>query len=272
MQVEFHGQLVSCGEVSLWTETAGSGRPILFLCGLGYAGWCWRDTALAMAERHRPVLLDNRGSGRSDKPAGPYTIAMLATDAARAIDALVGQPCDVVAHSMGGYIAQSLALLFPDRVRSLALVATSPGGVGATPVPLATLDSWARHRALPPAEFARRTMPTSLGPGWVEKNPAEFERLLAARLEFPTPAETWGAQYQACAHFLIHGIDPRRIAAPTTIIHGTADKVVPYANAPFLAGRIPGARLVTLEDTGHLPFLENPLGFRQILLQHLGWT
>jgi 3-oxoadipate enol-lactonase len=95
-------------------------------------------------------------------------------------------------------------------------------------------------------------MPLSFAPGWVEEHPAEFEKLLALRLSAPTPAAAWRAQFAACAAFLRAGLPAGVLPQRSTVVHGTADRVVPYGNAAHLAERLNGAPVVTLQDAGHL--------------------
>ena len=249
---------VQAGPVSLYVEERGSGDPLLLIQGLGYATWAWRHQLPYFAERWRVVAFDNRGTGRSDKPPGPYSIEQMADDAAAVLEAVGAGLAHVLGMSMGGYIAQMLALRHPERVRSLVLLVTAAGGPRSLPVPEATREAWLASASLPPPEFARATMPLSFRPGWTDEHPEEFEQLLAARLEFPTPGECWAAQYAACERFASDDPPVERMSVPTLVVHGTADRVVPYENGVALAERIPGARLVTFEGAGHLAALEEP--------------
>lgn len=248
---------------------AGAGPPLLLIAGLGYASWCWRDLQRDLAQDARTLAFDNRGTGRSDKPPGPYSLALMADDAAAVLDAAGWPDAHVLGHSMGGYIALTLALRHPQHVRSLVLVGTAPGGPESQPIPPDTLKSWEAARALPPQDYARRTMPHSFAPGWAEAHPREFEDILARRLEFPTPPANWLAQYHACVDYYVQGIDPARIRQPATVIHGEQDRVVPHANGKLLARTIPGARFVSLPDAGHLPQLEDPPAFAALVRAHL---
>lgn len=257
------------GDISLHVEQAGQGEPLLLISGLGYSSWCWQELREALAPQFRVITFDNRGTGRSDKPAGPYSIAMLADDAAQVLDHCGIARAQVMGHSMGGYVALTLALRHPEKVRSLTLISTSPGGSETEPVPVATQTAWQEAAALPPAQYARASMPHSFSQGWPEKNPERFERILKQRLEFPTPMDCWLAQYQACVGYVMQGVDVSRIQVPALVIHGTDDRVVPYHNGQLLVSRLPESRFISLPGSGHLPYLEDPLGFAGLIREHL---
>jgi 3-oxoadipate enol-lactonase len=257
--------VTAAGGVGIHVETTGTGRPVVMVQGLGYAAWAWAPQAAAVAEVARAVVMDNRGTGRSDKPPAPYSIEQMADDVAAVIED-AGSAAVVVGASMGGYIAMTLAVRRPDLVERLVLVSTLTGGPGSVGVPETTLAAWAAHAHLPAAEFARATMPLSLAPGWVEAHPDEFERLLAARLEHPTPPECWRAQWDACERFLRVGVPDGDIGLPTWVVHGTEDRVVPYANTELIRRRIPRAEVVTIDGAGHLCWLERPDEVNRLLL------
>jgi pimeloyl-ACP methyl ester carboxylesterase len=259
---------------SLWIEQSSSGQPgqaapVLMISGLGYSSWCWADLRQALSPDYRVVTFDNRGTGRSDKPPGPYSIPMMADDAARVLDQCEISEAHVIGHSMGGYIAQTLALRHPQRVRSLVLIGTSPGGGQTLPVPQETQLAWENAAKLTPAEYARSTMPRSFAPGWTEKNPARFEELLGRRLEFPTPPQCWLEQFKACVEYVEQGVPVEEIRVPALVVHGREDRVVPHENGAVLARRLPGARFASLEGVGHLPYLEQPEHFLPLAREHL---
>jgi len=240
----------------LFVSERGHGDDVLFIPGLGYATWCWHYQAGPVSQVARLLLMDNRGAGRSDKPSGPYSIAQMADDAYQVLRQRAAGPAHVVGASMGGYIALTLALRHPDAVASLVLLATTCGGTGSRGVPADTQTAWAAAVPLGSAGFARATMPLSFAPGWAEEHPAEFEQLLALRLRAKTPTECWRSQYKACASYLRDGLPPGPISQPAVIVHGTADRVVPYQNAAHLARRLPQASVVTLNGAGHLCWIE----------------
>lgn len=247
----------------------GDGEPVLLIPGLGYAAWSFTRQLGPLSTAARVLAMDNRGAGASDKPAGPYSIAQMADDAFAVLSHLSGVPAHIVGTSMGGYIAMMLALRHPEAVRSLVLVATTSGGRGSLGVPDQTLRLWGAAAALGPEDFARATMPTSFAESWLDAHPAEFDELLALRLSAPTQAEAWRAQFNACATFLRTGLPAGTIDQPVTIIHGTADRVVPYENAAHLSRRLPHASVTTLHGAGHLCWIEHADAVNKIILQGL---
>jgi pimeloyl-ACP methyl ester carboxylesterase len=262
------GRVTAADGTSLHVESAGSGEPVIMVHGLGYAAWAAEPLRSRLAQSKRFVTFDNRGSGQSDKPPGPYTIRLLAEDAA-AVARSLDEPSHVIGYSMGGYIALTLALRHPELVRSLLLIATSAGGTEASDVPADTRAAWAAAAGSPPAEFARRTMPLSFRPGWTDEHPEAFEQVLAARLAHPTPTAAWQAQYEASASYLATGVHADQIRVPTLVAHGTADRVVPFANAEVLTATIPGARLACLPGAGHLCWFEQPDTVGDLILDFL---
>ncbi len=157
---------------------------------------------------------------------------------------------------MGGYLAQLVALRHPELTDHLVLISTGTGGPGHVPLPDETAAAWREHAGRPPADFARATMHLSFRPGWTDEHPEEYDALLASRLEHPTPPHAWQAQFDAATRFVAERIPIEEIVAPTLVLHGTADRIVPYENGLRIAERIPGAELVTFEGGGHLLFLE----------------
>ena len=248
--------------MKLYAEEHGDGDLLLLITGLGYAIWSWQRQLSEWSQRFRCIAVENRGSGRSSKPPGPYSIEQMADDAAQV---LRGRRAHVAGFSMGGYIAQTLALRHPQLVDRLVLVCTATGKPDFAPTPEDTIAAWEANAGRTPPEFARATMPLSFRPGWTDDHPDEFEALLADRLEFPTPPECWRAQYEACLEWGTRITPVEEIAAPTLVVHGDADRVVRYENGVELAHRIPGSRFETFSGGGHLLFLESPERFNPLV-------
>lgn len=247
----------------------GDGEPILFIPGLGYSSWSFTRQLGPLSSAARVLAIDNRGTGHSDKPAGPYSIAQMADDAYAALTQFSAAPARVVGTSMGGYIALTLALRHPEVVSSLVLVASTSGGRGSLGVPNETLRLWGGAATLGPEEFARATMPTSFARGWPDQYRDEYDELVALRLSAPTPVDAWRSQFNACANFLRSGLPAGAINQPVTIVHGTDDRVVPYENAAHLSRRLPHASVITLEGAGHLCWIERADVVNKIILRGL---
>jgi pimeloyl-ACP methyl ester carboxylesterase len=223
--------------------------------GLGQGSWAWRDVWPAFAERYTAIVFDMRGTGRSPAPNEPYGIRDLADDAATILD---GRSANIVALSMGGYVALTLALAHPELVRSLVLIGTGAGGPDRVPRPKHVRDAYEAALGLPLAEYGRATMPYTFGPGWTEANPERFEEILAARMEHPTSYETIMAHAEACYGYYAEGCPVERIDTPALVVHGTDDGIVPVENGRLLAARLPNAQYVELSGRGHNLPLEIP--------------
>jgi pimeloyl-ACP methyl ester carboxylesterase len=246
-------------------DRRGAGAPVVLVHGLGYARWGWESVADRFAERYEVVLLDNRGIGASDAPPGPYTAAGMAGDVLGVLDEAEIERVHIVGTSLGGMIAQELALAEPERVHKLVLVCTTPGGPNAAPMPAQTVQLMAEAPSLEPLVALRRFVENALAPGADEEL---VERILAHRIATAQAPAAWMAQAAAGASFdawnRLSGLD-----LPTLVVHGTEDAVVDPANAELLASRIPGARVERFEGCGHLLFWEEPERFVEIVGEFL---
>jgi 3-oxoadipate enol-lactonase len=253
--------------VRLYVEEHGEGEPLLLVEGLGQSIWAWREQIPVFAERFRTIAYDTRGTGRSPVPEEPYGIPDLAEDAAAILD---GRAAHVVALSMGGYVALTLALARPELVRSLVLVGTGGGGPDRVPRPDYVREAFAAAQGLPIEQYGRMTMPYTFSAGWPEGNPQRFEEILRARLEHPTPYETIAVHMHACYRYYGEGVDVERVDAPALVIHGDEDLIVPAENGRMLAARLPNAAYVELPGRGHNVPLEDPETFNRLVLEFLG--
>lgn len=246
-------------------EERGNGVPLVLVQGLGYARWGWEPVADPLAERFRVVLLDNRGIGESEAPTGPYTVREMADDVVRVLDEAGIDRAHVVGTSLGGMIAQELALGAPERVEKLVLVCTTPGGPNAIPMPEVTVRLIAEAPTLEPLAALRRFVENALAPD----PPQELvERILAHRIRTAQPLAAWLAQAAAGAAFDAHD-RLRGLACPTLVLHGTADVVVDPGNSELLAAAIPGARSELFAGCGHLLYWEQPDRFVEVVEEFL---
>lgn len=235
-----------------WDEQ-GQGEPVLLIMGLGYPSYLWHRSRPVLSRHYRTIALDNRGSGQSDVPEPPYTIPLMASDAAAVLDAAGVQSAHVFGVSMGGMIAQEFALQYPKRVRSLILGCTASGGPNAVRAE-AEVTKVLMSRELNPEEAAKAMRPFV----YDAETPLERieEDLTIRRQWFPKP-QGYVAQLQAIiaweAFSRLH-----QITAPTLVIHGETDKLVPPGNGELIASRIPGAKLVLIPHASHIFATDQP--------------
>lgn len=251
--------------VEIAWERRGQGFPLVLIHGLGYARWGWEPVADALAERYEVVLLDNRGIGQSAAPPGAYRASEMADDVLRVLDEAGVPRTHVIGTSLGGMVAQELALANPDRVAKLVLVCTTPGGENAAPMPEETVRLIAEAPALAREVALRRFVENALAP---DPSDAVVERILVHRRETDQPLAAWLSQAAAGMTFDAWDRLPE-LRVPTLVLHGTADVVVDPANAQLLAARIPGARHERFAGCGHLLFWEQPERFVEVVGEFL---
>jgi len=244
-------------------------RPWLVLIqgmGLDRLGW---EPVLRKLRRHfRLLLVDNRGSGHSDGPAGSITVADMAGDIVAVLDAAGIRRAHVLGASLGGMVAQELAIRHPDRVDGLVLACTAPGWPFAYPMPAASVRLIASTARMTAEAARRRHTENALSAGTVRQRPELVNRLL--EVQGSRPADSGALSAQAAAGARYSGrLRQTRICARTLVLHGGADTVVNPRNGRLLADRIPGARLVTFPGLGHLLFWEDPGGFAEAVTSFL---
>jgi 3-oxoadipate enol-lactonase len=249
-------------------EVAGSGPPLVLAHGLGYARWGWEPVAPSLAEDFTVLMFDNRGIGGSDIPEGPYTARAMAEDVVAVMDAAGIDRTHLVGTSLGGMVAQEVAIRWPERVDRLVLACTTPGGGKAFPLPDRTLRLIAEAPTLAPEIALRRFVENALAVNTVQERPDLVERIYEKRLEFPPDPSGWQAQAAAgVSHDAFSRL--QEIRAPTLILQGTEDGVVDPRNAQLLERGIPGSRVVMFPGTGHLFFWEEPDRFVEVVREFL---
>ena len=228
----------------------GEAEPLLLIMGLGANATSWEMQIPDFSREYRVIAFDNRGAGRSDKPKSPYTMPQMADDAVGMLDHLGIGSAHVFGMSMGGMIALELALRYPQRVRALVLGGTMAGGPKAVLAGPQLIQQWASTATLPMEQAIENGLRFLYSEEFIARN---RERLMQRALEMAhlqPPMDALQRQFMAVAQFNTHE-RLGEIKAPTLIIAGTDDKIVPAENSRILAEKIPGAELVELEGAGH---------------------
>ena len=252
---------VHANGIDIYYEIEGAGRPLVLIAGLSYTHWQWHRMAPELAEHFQVILFDNRGVGQTDAPPGPYSAQMLADDTAGLLEALGIEQAAVMGHSMGGYVAQALAIACPELLDALILASTDFGGpnrVPITPEVMAMLTDPSGDMV----ERFQRGVKVSTAPGFAENNPDLIERFLAYRANHPVEPGAYQAQLAVGLSLIPEeaAFEERlpAVEIPTLILFGAHDHVVPPANAELLADRLPNGRIEILPDAGHFFPIETP--------------
>src|SRR5579871_2067373 len=245
--------VVNQGTRIFWDEE-GEGDPILLIMGLGVTAHMWHRTRPLLAKRFRTIAMDNRGVGRSDIPAGPYPISLMASDAAAVLDAAGVRSAHVFGISMGGMIAQEFVLQYPERVRSLILGCTSAGGPMAVRAePEATQMLMARSK-MSREEAVEASVPFIYDKGTPRQT---IDEDVAIRLKWYPRAEGYTAQLQGILAWEAYS-RISSIHVPTVVLHGESDRLVPPGNARLIAGQIPNAKLAMIPHASHIFVTDQP--------------
>lgn len=280
---------VKVNGIDIYYEIHGSGEPLLMIEGLGYSAWMWYKQIPAFSERYQVIVFDNRGAGNTDKPDTEYSIEIMADDASGLLRTLGIGRAHVLGVSLGGFIAQELALRHPDLVKSLVLVSTNSGEEN----PLRRnsrpwngfLKLWGFlpgmyemsgkagvpsgiEYGLTKEERIRYGLSLAFTPEYFKEHPDEIERIVRWRLDNPQPGYAWTRQMMAGIKF-DSTARAGDINAPSIVINGTEDRIVTPESAFVLAERIPDSRFVPIEGSGHLLFIERSEEFNEIVLGFL---
>ena len=252
----------------MYYEIHGDGFPLLLINGLGSDHREWLCQLPDFTPNFRVVVFDNRGAGDSAVPPGPYTTDGMADDAAALLAALGIDRAHVLGVSLGGMIAQELALRHSGRVERLVLACTTPGGKAAARPSDAALSAFIRSPEGSPEEDLRRMIPFLYTERFAREHPDAIDTFVARRLAHPTSLEGHAAQLAAAiGHASGDGL--AAVRARTLVIAGTEDRLVPPENSQRIASIVPGATLVLLPGAPHRLFAENADAFNREVLAFL---
>lgn len=241
---------IKVGDIEVAYRRTGKGPDLVMIMGLT-ATLDWWDPSLidSLSERFSVLVFDNRGAGRTEAPEGKFSVEQFADDTAGLMDALEIERAEILGFSMGGMIAQEMALRHPEKVNRLVLCATYPGGkttVPATPDVLMKLAD----RSGTPDELAERALTLMFDRAWMKANRPRVDELKQRYLIAPTADHNAARQFMATLTFdacdRLPGIDK-----PTLVACGADDVLIPPVNSRNIAGQVPGAKLLEYEGAGH---------------------
>jgi len=253
------------GSVEIHYEVLGTEGPVvLFVSGLGMRGEQWTPLSRALVGRgFRAIQFDNRDIGRSSMMDGgvDYSVADMATDTLAVLDHAGVDKVHVAGISMGGMITQEMLLRCPERFSRAVLIATWAGGSTMT-LPESRIVEMLVSRVDPNDAVAveahlRKLYGAITAPGFAEKNAHLIDMIVSFALEQRVSSDAIMRQFRAVGRFSAWDRLPD-ITVPTLVVHGEADSLIPYENGEQLSRRIPGARLRSLPQVGHLVPLEAP--------------
>lgn len=255
-------------DLKLYYEVKGEGEPLLMIQGLGYSSRFWFKQTPTLSEHFKLIVFDNRDVGRSEKVEEKYSIGDMAKDTISLLDHLEIEKTHVIGVSMGGLIAQQLTINNPNRVKKLILLDTHPGG----PEYLeATEDLWEEVtdvEGLSLEEIYRKGIRYAVTDSFFENRKDMVKKLVNMRKERPQPPQAFQRQFSAASQF-----DVRKklseIKRPTLIIHGEEDQIVPLRFGKELKEKIPDSKIRTIENAGHLAFIEKPEAVNESIINFL---
>jgi len=252
-------------DVKIYWESHGQGKPLLLISGVSGGTWSWEESITAWSPLFQVIVFDNMGAGRSSMPDRTYGIGEMAKHAAAVLDAAEAEQAYVVGLSMGGMIAQELALRYPALVSGLVLGCTHCGGSERLPPAPEVIRRFADNKGLSPEEIVDKNLRFLLTFEFLQSGSESLQRYRERQLRAPwQPDYALHRQLEAIRDF--DTCDRlAAIKAPTLILVADQDLLVPPENGRILANRIPGAKLEEFAG-GHLIYLESADAFHQSVL------
>lgn len=261
---------LTIGGRRLFHQRRGAGEPLLLIMGMSGTHLSWGEPFIGDLEQDFDVVAyDHRGIGRSDPETQQFSIADLAQDAAGILDALGWDEAHVLGISMGGMIAQELALRHPERIRTLTLGCTYCGGPGSALAPQATIDKLSAGMMSGDRELAiRNGFEVNVSHAFAEAD-GNYETFRAMAKALPAPIPVIMLQMQAIAGHDTSARLPQLEGVPALVIHGDEDAMLPVQNGRMIAELIPGSQLEILEGVGHMFWWERPSHSAELFRTHV---
>jgi 3-oxoadipate enol-lactonase len=243
--------------VEMQYDLQGTGEPLVLIHGAQGDRSMFSGLVPVFAKQFQVLTFDQRGSGQSEKPDMDYSIALLADDTAALMDHVGFPSAHIIGVSMGGMIAQELVLRHPQKVRSLVLGCTTPGGPKAARLGGEALTKAYSTTPMSAEERGKALAEAAFTKGYIEQHPEIIPAMIEARRQRPIDPVALGHRMKAAYAHNTYDRLPQ-IACPTLVITGKDDALISWENSQILADRIPGAQLVLLEPAGHVFWTEQP--------------
>jgi pimeloyl-ACP methyl ester carboxylesterase len=250
-QTDMTSRFAKVNGIKLAYRVRGEGPPLVLVMGYRLNSAAWPVTFIEQLARHFTIIvLDNRGTGLSDKPVNGYAIANMARDIRALLDYLGIAQVHMLGYSMGGAIAQEFVRQFPGRISRLILCATMAGGHGATYARTSVVSVMRDLDGLSPEEAARRIWSVTYSSGYLERHHGLAEEQMRREVALPTPLHAADLQFQAFAEF-DGSNELANIGCPTLVLTGDLDELISPENSMKIANVIPRARLIVIPGCGH---------------------
>jgi len=253
---------IDANGIRMYYEIHGQGDPLFLIMGLRRNAEWWYCQIPFLSKHFKVIAFDNRGAGRSDRPKMDYSIRLFADDTAALMEALKIKKANVLGISMGGYIAQELAINYPDKVRRLILGCTSCGGKRAVLMSPERRKKFEAVVGLTPEKILKNNMDIYFSDEFIQQNPEKIEEFMKISFRHPQPPEFFERQFAAC---MKHDTADRLhiISVPTLIMAGDDDPLVPSENSHILKELMPMAELFFFPSLRHCFFIEAAEAFNQ---------
>ncbi len=242
--------------IQIYYEEQGKGEPLMLINGLSFPMDLWFAQIEELSKDFRVIALDNRGIGRTDKPDEEYSIPLMASDAVGLLKALDIHRSHLAGLSMGGFIAQEIALTYPDKVNRLILIATGMGGTKSLELGRPFWEKAAAAiQGLPPEQMYRIDFTLMTAAGFAGRNPALLKKAVGLRMQNPQPLHAFIRQF-AAAHVFDINDRVQNMTQPALIILGKDDPIFPISLAEDYQKALPEAKMIVYENCGHAVLLE----------------
>ena len=254
--------------IKIYYETEGEGDPLVMIMGLRRNVEWWYGQIPALSKHFRVFVFDNRGAGRTDKPKMDYSIRLFADDTAELMKSLNIKRAHLLGVSMAGYIAQELAINYPDKARSLFLACTSAGGERVVLMSPERFKKFIANEGLSPEEILKKEMDIYFSEKFIRENPEKIKEFIEMSLLYYQPPDAFQRQFAACLkHDTVNRLN--HVSVPILILSGDDDPLVPPDNSKILKQLMPWAELNFFPGCRHCFFIEEAAQFNRKVISFL---